>query len=551
MSLSVLSSTTRTVSDVLDAILTRLRPCHSHAFCAAVTCTAIWTVLRWFRTSRGQLRTTQLRGPPSDSFLYGVGKRILDAEDSSAVYEAWAREYGPVYAVPSTLGNRRIVLCDPKAITHFYSKETWTYIQTPFIKKAVAMFGKGLLWADGEDHKRYFHHLTRSREETLTGSARQRKALIPAFSISAVRQLTPIFYNVAYTAKVAWDGLVESGGEKGVVIEVQSWMNHISLDVIGLAGFSHNFGALEGNHASVTEIFDAFPSIKVFFCWERSSHSSYGIPTSSTRLRQKLNVAMEKISSVLLARTQRELEFGVKEGEEERSVIGLLIKGADGDSGIHLTMDEITAQWALLELSRNPEIQTKLRNELLEHGADPTYVQLTNGLPYLNAVVHEILRIHPPLVEFTRVAIKDDVIPLSEPVRTQSGELVNNLTIAKGTLVAISIETMNRSAVIWGEDAKIFRPSRWLEDAGIPARAREIQGHRHLLSFADGPRTCLGKNFALTELKAVLTVLVKNFVFELRGVDSKIEIGRGVLPRPKIAGEVGCRLPLRVRPYLA
>ena len=110
----------------------------------------------------------------------------------------------------------------------------------------------------------------------------------------------------------------------------------------------------------------------------------------------------------------------------------------------------------------------------------------------------------------------------------------------------------------------------WAKPNGIPARAKEVQGHRHLLTFVDGPRTCLGKNFAVTEFKvmgltcvvatvsnsifwqAVLTVLVKNFVFELRdGVDSKIEIGRGVLPRPKMAGEVGCKVPLRVRPYVA
>lgn len=190
-------------------------------------------------------------------------------------------------------------------------------------------------------------------------------------------------------------------------------------------------------------------------------------------------------------------------------------------------------------------MQTKLRNELTYHGIDPTYDQLTNGLPYLDAVVHEILRIHPPIVEFTRVvcprllspppllpdnhlssislsdvfaaplmtddhttlpqAIEDDVIPISEPVRTKSGELVDSLTIAKGTLVAISMESMNRSAAVWGDDAKVFRPSRWLEDAngqnGIPAKAKEIQGHRHLLTFVDGPRTCLGKNFALAELK--------------------------------------------------
>ena len=102
-------------------------------------------------------------------------------------------------------------------------------------------------------------------------------------------------------------------------------------------------------------------------------------------------------------------------------------------------------------------------------------------------------------------AIEDDVIPLSEPLHTKYGKLVDSLTIVKGTLVTVSMESVNRSAAIWGEDAKIFRPSRWLEDAhgqnGIPAKAREIQGHRHLLTFMDGSRTCLGKNFAVTEFK--------------------------------------------------
>ena len=60
-------------------------------------------------------------------------------------------------------------------------------------------------------------------------------------------------------------------------------------------------------------------------------------------------------------------------------------------------------QWALLELSRNPDVQTKLRNELLEHDADPTYDQLSNGLFYLDAVVHEVLRLHPPAGEIIRV----------------------------------------------------------------------------------------------------------------------------------------------------
>lgn len=79
------------------------------------------------------------------------------------------------------------------------------------------------------------------------------------------------------------------------------------------------------------------------------------------------------------------------------------------------------------------------------------------------------------------------------------------MTIAKGTVVIVPMESMNRSAAFWGEDAKIFRPSRWLGDGHgrgeVPDKAKEIQGYRHLLTFSDGPKMCLGKNFAVAEFK--------------------------------------------------
>ena len=64
----------------------------------------------------------------------------------------------------------------------------------------------------------------------------------------------------------------------------------------------------------------------------------------------------------------------------------------------------MTDQWALIELAKNPDMQTKLRAELLEFGADQTYDQLPSNLPYLDAVVHETFRLHPPITEFTRMA---------------------------------------------------------------------------------------------------------------------------------------------------
>lgn len=64
----------------------------------------------------------------------------------------------------------------------------------------------------------------------------------------------------------------------------------------------------------------------------------------------------------------------------------------------------IFLQWCLIELCKNPEIQSKLRVELQPFSnSDPTWEQLTNGLPYLDAVVHETLRLHAPLEATTRI----------------------------------------------------------------------------------------------------------------------------------------------------
>jgi cytochrome P450 len=107
-------------------------------------------------------------------------------------------------------------------------------------------------------------------------------------------------------------------------------------------------------------------------------------------------------------------------------------------------------------------------------------------------------------------ATEDDILPLSTPLRTSSGSLINNIHISKGTSVTIPIMCVNRSVVFWGEESKVFRPERWLDAGGgqrNDGRWQEISGHRHLLTFADGPRACLGKGFALAEIKVYIVLL--------------------------------------------
>ncbi|KAG2125473.1 cytochrome P450 [Suillus clintonianus] len=523
----------------------------------AVSFAALWAFVKVLRVLRSRLKTTQLRGPPRTSFIYGVSHDLDSSHDSGAMYEHWATEYGVVYMIPGVLGQTITVLCDPKAIAHLYARETWTYMQTPAsLASMEASLGRGVMWSHGEQHKR------------------QRKALAPAFSNGAIRKLTSVFYDSAYKAKCAWDTAIELNKDGNAVIEVQHWMNHISLDTIGIAGFSHDFGSLGGNRASVTEVFDTFGSnsrpsaVNQAFDLLATTFAIFTkFPTKRMKLFKKLGVTMGDISNDLLIRSRQEKDANMIERDNEKSIIGLLLKSESQDTELHMSKEEVVAQmkvllvagyettaisltWALIELSQHPDDQTRLREELLAFGADPTYDQLKAKLPYLDAVVHEVLRLHPPVPDFIRLAGADDVIPLSEPVCNASGEMTDNISVAKGTLITISAAAINRSLAIWGPDAKEFKPERWLAEDGISGKAKEVQGHKHLLTFVDGPRTCLGKDFAIAEFKTVLLVLVKNFVFEMRdGPDTRIEVVRGILPRPRVVGEDSTGVPLKVRRY--
>ncbi|THH10066.1 hypothetical protein EW146_g8484 [Bondarzewia mesenterica] len=485
----------------------------------------LFVLSRLFGALRARARSTRLRGPANQDWVFGFGKIIRNSEDAAGMYEGWASKYGVVYSVPAALGSHRVVLMDPKAISHFYARDTNEYTQDAFQKLSIEkVAGRGLLWADGESHKR------------------QRKLLTPAFSNAAIRQLTSIFTESAYKLKAAWEIILESNGSDEAIIEVQNWMNHISLDSIGLAGFSHDFATLHGKRPLVATIFESFanakisPSQTLLFVLAPVLPFIIRLPNQRSKQISTLNHGMGEIADEMLDRTR-------KVGEGDKSIIGLLLKAEGNQSDLYLSQEEVMAQmkililagyettsisltWALIELCKHLDIQAKLREELMaQFGAsDPTWDQLTYGLPYLDAVVHEILRLHPPVAEMNRMvspspslpslsispslfltsqAMTDGVLPLTTPIVIKDGKTTDRVAVAKGTTIVVPIHAMNVCEVLWGPDAKEFKPERWLEDGVGKTRAAEIAGHRHLLTFVDGPRTCLGKGFAIAEFKGL------------------------------------------------
>ena len=97
-------------------------------------------------------------------------------------------------------------------------------------------------------------------------------------------------------------------------------------------------------------------------------------------------------------------------------------------------------------LASNPEAQAKLRAEVLEasNGEPMIDYETIVKLPYLDAVVRETLRVHAPVPVTNRVAMKDDLIPVSEPFVDRDGVVQDNISFVPTTCFSSSRSSLNR-----------------------------------------------------------------------------------------------------------
>ena len=129
-----------------------------------------------------------------------------------------------------------------------------------------------------------------------------------------------------------------------------------------------------------------------------------------------------------------------------------------------------TLNWMFLEMARNPALQTRLRREIRSveqsvrlRGDSEFTLADCEAMTYLNAFIkvnlnilflmachsylsgtQEALRFHPVGASAYRQAAKNDVLPLSTPIVTTSGEKLTALPIPKGVRIMTSIAAYNR-----------------------------------------------------------------------------------------------------------
>jgi len=155
----------------------------------------------------------------------------------------------------------------------------------------------------------------------------------------------------------------------------------------------------------------------------------------------------------------------------------------------------MTLSYLAYELSKNPEIQKKLQEEIDEvfeesGGEFPDYNVIQN-LPYLDMVIHETLRFHSPVGGNTRVATKDYNLPGTD------------ITLKTEDMVSFNAQGLHFDPEYWTNPTE-FYPEHFSKESKASRNPYAFQ------AFGQGPRACIGMRFALLEAKvAVITVLTK------------------------------------------
>nr|A0A1Z3GBS4.1 RecName: Full=Ferruginol synthase; AltName: Full=Cytochrome P450 76AH30 [Isodon rubescens]ASC55319.1 cytochrome P450 CYP76AH30 [Isodon rubescens] len=155
-------------------------------------------------------------------------------------------------------------------------------------------------------------------------------------------------------------------------------------------------------------------------------------------------------------------------------------------------------EWIMSELVINPDKMAKVKDEIKSVVGDKKIVDESEmpRLPYLQAAIKEVLRIHPPG-------------PLLLPRRAEIDQEVNGYLIPKGTQILFNAWAIGRDPSIW-KNPESFEPERFL-DQTVDFKGQDFE----LIPFGSGRRICPGMPLANRILHMTTATLVHNFDWKL------------------------------------
>jgi cytochrome P450 len=384
-------------------------------------------------------------------------------------------------------------------------------------------------------------------------------------------------------AKIFGQRLTEFS-EKGDVIDMGHWFQCYAFDVIGDITYSQRFGFLDKGE-DIADVMAALQNAMIYstligiyaklhpiifdfmtkFKWSGAGGRVYIMQFVQQRIdqRNKERNETEKSGQDLKELAQKDenapqdflekLMVANKEDPQKVTSYHIFMMGLSNIiAGSDTTAVSLSS--ILYHLLQYPVTMKKLRDEIDVYTAEGRcgYPNVTfaesQGMPYLQAVMKEALRMHSATG-----------LPLWRVVPEGGAEICGQL-FPGGTVIGLNTWCAHYNESVFGKDAKEFRPERWIEaekEGGeklksmdafyMPVSHPTPRGRRYanmltIFQFGLGSRTCLGRHISILEMSKLIPQLVREFDFELERPHEEWDTGNYWFVKP-----TNFRLKVKVR----
>jgi cytochrome P450 len=450
--------------------------------------------------------------PPGETrFSLARTKRFAN-DPLSLLLESYER-FGPVFTLRLFHGNAVFAL-GPAANHYITVSHASNFLyRTSYFRDLIGFAGDGLLTTDGEFHRASRH------------------IMLPAFHHESI--LTSVDTMLAETTSA-----LESF-TAGETIDLYAWTRRLALRIAMRALFGLDPDGAASRSIDAAALFEQTLS---FYARDYALRMLRG-PFTPWDQQQKATRALNGLIYSEISRRR-------SAGERGEDVLSLLMDASDED-GAALTDSQIrdevmtlmfaghdtttsTVAFMFYELSRHPEVVAGL---LAEQNAElidgrPTAAQLTgSGLPYLEMVLDETLRLYPPAWIGPRRSIE----PFELAGQSVPGNaFVNYCSWASHHLADVF------------PDPESLRPERFSPEAkGKLAKGAYIP-------FGGGSRTCIGMRFGQLEIRTIATLILAQFSLSLpRDFRLSIRQMPTISPKDGVPMIVGRRASAEQQPLAA
>ena len=472
---------------------------------------------------------------------------IYNAENRLSAYNSFHKNFGEIVQIFWSW-RQNISISNYSMARQILIKNQKNYQKFTPNSIIQRLFGESVLTNTGDDWKR------------------QRLLMDEVFSKKHIISFHHIFLSYSEQLATKWKKQIDLASEKAE-LNIYPELLSLFLDIIGKVAIGNDFAALEGKADQFLENIQYIVNQSTNPAHQFAKWWKY-IPISSNR---KLQKAFNDVDIFLYDLINHRKKIHHQLNSAEYNLLDLLIKGTDlGEDNTSPLTDQqlrdnllaiiinghetvaISIALSLYLLAKNPSSLTQVQAEI-DRVIQQDNGQLTaNGvlsLEYLDCVIKESLRLCPPMAGLQRISINED--------------LLNGWSIPQKQAVGISLIPLHLNSDYFGESPEKFSPERYFHKVQETAKSCPL---RHLfspdkdlkaqkadihepLTFGDGARKCLGKYFAMYEMKVALAVLLHRFHFEVApNFDVNLELGKfglfiTMFPQGGVKMVISLRLP--------